>query len=386
MTKLDNGNLDGSSFLVPGTAYIDFSKIMALDFITAVILSGRKMGKTFGFWKWFAQSAFPDRETLLNGEAQQIFGSIVGKTNEITTSDMIAPWAWWLEQIMPEEYDFEFYVHNRLCFLNIYTEDDRGKKYSVVAHKIGVYGALSQVNTLRRLGNQGITVLLFEECNPERADHPFVGNDVSKLSSAVTSAVRVADGVRIVALGNQQLYPSIPLKYLNFDEENLGLHDRQLRLMLDRPQVDNSNNFLSLVTSTDEYDSFSRTVIHDVSTLKNPPEYYIEQFNRKADLFITTVRGITVVGWFTQYNDDKAMFVTSQISGEYLEMSRDIQCYEASPFDEERVRFKEQVDYLKKMYYGGKLVIGKGDRETYYGLSQIGCISESKVKEIIKNM
>ena len=386
MTKLDNGNLDGSSFLVPGTAYIDFSKIMALDFITAVILSGRKMGKTFGFWKWFAQSAFPDQDTLLNGEAQQIFGSIVGKTNEITTSDMIAPWAWWLEQIMPEEYDFEFYVHNRLCFLNIYTEDERGKKYSVVTHKIGVYGALSQVNTLRRLGNQGITVLLFEECNPERADHPFVGNDVSKLSSAVTSAVRVADGVRIVALGNQQLYPSIPLKYLNFDEENLGLHDRQLRLMLDRPQVDNSNNFLSLVNSTDEYDSFSRTVIHDVSTLKNPPEYYIEQFNCKADLFITTVRGITVVGWFTQYNDDKAMFVTSQISGEYLEMSRDIQCYEASPFDEERVRFKEQVDYLKKMYYGGKLVIGKGDRETYYGLSQIGCISESKVKEIIKNM
>lgn len=386
MTKLDNGNLDGSSFLVPGTAYIDFEKIMALDFITAVVLSGRKMGKTFGFWKWFAKSAFPDQDTLLNGEAQQIFGSIVGKTNEITTSDMIAPWAWWLEQIMPEEYDFEFYVHNRLCFLNIYTEDDRGKKYSVVVHKIGVYGALSQVNTLRRLGNQGITVLLFEECNPERADHPFVGNDVSKLSSAVTSAVRVADGVRIVALGNQQLYPSIPLKYLNFDEENLGLHDRQLRLMLDRPQVDNSNNFLSLVNSTDEYDSFSRTVIHDVSTLKNPPEYYIEQFNRKADLFITTVRGITVVGWFTQYNDDKAMFVTSQISGEYLEMSRDIQCYESSPFDEERVRFKEQVDYLKKMYYGGKLVIGKGDRETYYGLSQIGCISESKVKEIIKNM
>lgn len=384
--KLDNGNLDGSSFLVPGTAYIDFDKIMELDFLTAVILSGRKMGKTFGFWKWFAKSAFPTTDCLMNGEPQEIFGSIVGKTNEITTSDMIAPWNWWLEQILPEEYDFEFYVNNRLCFLNIYTEDNRGKKYSVVTHKIGVYGALSQVNTLRRLGNQGITVLLFEECNPERSDHPFVGNDVSKLSSAVTSAVRVADGVRIVALGNQQLYPSIPLKYLNFDEENLGLHDRQLRLMLNRPQIDNSNNFLSLVSSTDEYDSFARTIIHDVSTLKNPPEYYVDLFNRPADLFITTARSITVIGWFTTFNDKKAMFVTSQIDDEHLEQSKDAQCYELSPFEDERVRFKDQVEYLKKMYYQGQIVLGKGDRETYYGLAQIGCISESKVKEIIKNM
>lgn len=384
--KLDNGNLDGSSFLVPGTAYIDFDKIMGLDFLTAVVLSGRKMGKTFGFWKWFAKSAFPTVEILMNGSPQEIFGSIVGKTNEITTSDMIAPWTWWLEQILPEEYEFEFFVNNRLCYLNITKEDNRGKKFTVVQHKIGVYGALSQVNTLRRLGNQGITVLLFEECNPERADHPFVGNDVSKLSSAVTSAVRVADGVRIVALGNQQLYPSIPLKYLNFDEENLGLHDRQLRLMLNRPQIDNSNNFLSLVSSTDEYDSFARTIIHDVATLKNPPEYYVDLFNRPADLFITTARSITVIGWFTTYNDKKAMFVTSQIDEEHLEQSRDSQCYELSPFEDERVRFKDQVEYLKKMYYQGQIVLGKGDRETYYGLAQIGCISESKVKEIIKNM
>lgn len=384
--KLDNGNLDGSSFLVPGTAYIDFDKIMELDFLTAVVLSGRKMGKTFGFWKWFAKSAFPTVEVLMNGNPQEIFGSIVGKTNEITTSDMIAPWTWWLEQIMPEEYEFEFFVNNRLCYLNITKEDNRGKKFTVVQHRIGVYGALSQVNTLRRLGNQGITVLLFEECNPERADHPFVGNDVSKLSSAVTSAVRVADGVRIVALGNQQLYPSIPLKYLNFDEENLGLHDRQLRLMLNRPQIDNSNNFLSLVSSSDEYDSFARTIIHDVATLKNPPEYYVDLFNRPADLFITTARSITVIGWFTTFNDKKAMFVTSQIDDEHLEQSKDAQCYELSPFEDERVRFKDQVEYLKKMYYQGQIVLGKGDRETYYGLAQIGCISESKVKEIIKNM
>lgn len=384
--KLDNGNLDGSSFLVPGTAYIDFDKIMELDFLTAVVLSGRKMGKTFGFWKWFAKSAFPTVEVLMNGIPQEIFGSIVGKTNEITTSDMIAPWTWWLEQILPEEYEFEFFVNNRLCYLNITKEDNRSKKFTVVQHKIGVYGALSQVNTLRRLGNQGITVLLFEECNPERADHPFVGNDVSKLSSAVTSAVRVADGVRIVALGNQQLYPSIPLKYLNFDEENLGLHDRQLRLMLNRPQIDNSNNFLSLVSSTDEYDSFARTIIHDVATLKNQPEYYVDLFNRPADLFITTARSITVIGWFTTFNDKKAMFVTSQIDEEHLEQSKDAQCYELSPFEDERVRFKDQVEYLKKMYYQGQIVLGKGDRETYYGLAQIGCISESKVKEIIKNM
>ena len=384
--KLDNGNLDGSSFLVPGTAYIDFDKIMELDFLTAVVLSGRKMGKTFGFWKWFAKSAFPTSDALMNGSPQEIFGSIVGKTNEITTSDMIAPWTWWLEQILSEEYEFEFFVNNRLCYLNITKEDNRGKKFTVVQHKIGVYGALSQVNTLRRLGNQGITVLLFEECNPERADHPFVGNDVSKLSSAVTSAVRVADGVRIVALGNQQLYPSIPLKYLNFDEENLGLHDRQLRLMLNRPQIDNSNNFLSLVSSTDEYDSFARTIIHDVATLKNPPEYYVDLFNRPADLFITTARSITVIGWFTTFNDKKAMFVTSQIDDEHLEQSKDAQCYELSPFEDERVRFKDQVEYLKKMYYQGQIVLGKGDRETYYGLAQIGCISESKVKEIIKNM
>lgn len=384
--KLDNGNLDGSSFLVQGTAYIDFDKIMELDFLTAVVLSGRKMGKTFGFWKWFAKSAFPTSDVLMNGSPQEIFGSIVGKTNEITTSDMIAPWTWWLEQIMPEEYEFEFFVNNRLCYLNITKEDNRGKKFTVVQHRIGVYGALSQVNTLRRLGNQGITVLLFEECNPERADHPFVGNDVSKLSSAVTSAVRVADGVRIVALGNQQLYPSIPLKYLNFDEENLGLHDRQLRLMLNRPQIDNSNNFLSLVSSTDEYDSFARTIIHDVATLKNPPEYYVDLFNRPADLFITTARSITVIGWFTTFNDKKAMFVTSQIDDEHLEQSKDAQCYELSPFEDERVRFKDQVEYLKKMYYQGQIVLGKGDRETYYGLAQIGCISESKVKEIIKNM
>ena len=383
---LDNGNLDSSSFLIEGTAYIDFSKIMELDFITAAILSGRKMGKTYGFWKWYAEDTFPDYETLMNGEPKNIFGSIVGKTNEITTSDMLAPWGDWLNKMLPDDYDFDFSVHNRLCYLNIFTEDHKGKRYNVKQHKIGVYGALSQVNTLRRLGNQGITILLIEECNPERSDHPFVGNDISKLSSAITSAVRVADGVRIIALGNQQLYPSIPLKYLQFDEENLGLHNRQLRLMINRPKLDNSNNFLSLVSSTDEYDSFARTIIHDVATLKNEPEYYIKLFNRKPDLFITTSRSITIIGWFTTYNDKKAMFVTSQISDNYLEIAKEVQCYELSPFEEERTRFKDQVAYLQKMYYQGQIVLGKGDRETYYGLAQIGCIAESKVKTIIKNM
>ena len=87
---LDNGNLDSKDFLVPNTAYINFKKIMELDFLTAVVLSGRKMGKTYGFWLWFAEAAFPTVDELFNGEPKKIFGSIVGKTNEITTSDMIA--------------------------------------------------------------------------------------------------------------------------------------------------------------------------------------------------------------------------------------------------------------------------------------------------------
>lgn len=383
---LDNGNLDSKDFLVEGTAYIDFNKIMELDFLTAVILSGRKMGKTFGFWKWFASNAFPDYDTLINGESLQIFGSIVGKTNEITTSDMMAPWEWWLEQILPEDYEFEFYVHNRICYLNILTENGNGKRYVVKTQKVGVYGALSQTNTLRRMGNQGITILLFEESNPERPDHPFVGTDVSKLSSAVTSLIRVADGVKIIALGNQQLYPSIPLRYLQFDEENLGLHDRQLRMMIDRPKMDTSNTFLSIVSSTDEYDSFSRTIIHDVSTLKNPPEFYIDTFNRKADLFITNSRGISIIGWFTQYNDEKSLFVVSTLSEEHLEKSKELQAYENSPFDEERLTFQNQLKYLKKMFYRGQVVIGKGDRQTYYSLSQVGCLAQSKVKEIMRTM
>lgn len=103
-------------------------------------------------------------------------------------------------------------------------------------------------------------------------------------------------------------------------------------------------------------------------------------------MFITTSRSITIIGWFTTYNDKKAMFVTSQLADEYLERSKDVQCYELSPFEEERTRFKDQVAYLQKMYYQGQIVLGKGDRETYYGLAQIGCIAESKVKTIIKNM
>ena len=384
--KLDNGNLNGSDFLVSGTAYIDFEKIMSLDFLTAVILSGRKMGKTFGFWKWFAKASFPTYEDLMEGESKHIFGSIVGKTNEITPSDMIAPWEWWLNQILPEELEFEFTIHNRICFLDILEEDSKGKRFVKKSQKIGVYGALSQVNTLRRMGNQGITEVLIEECNPERSDHPFVGNDISKLSSAITSLVREAEGVRVIALGNQQLYPSIPLKFLNFDEDHLGLENKQLRLMLNRPKVDNSNNFLSVISSTDEYDSYARTIIHDVETLKYDPEYYQKLFNRPADLFITSDRKISVLGWFTKYQDQKVLFVTSQATDESIMRSRSKQCYELSPYDDERAEYKAQLDYLRQNYYAGKIVIGKGDRETYYGLAQLGCRSEAKVKEVIRNM
>jgi hypothetical protein len=126
---LDNGNLNGSDFLIEGTAYVNWDKIMELDFITCVVLSGRKMGKTYGFWKWFAKTSFPTWEDIQNGESLQIFGSIVGKTNEITTSDMMAPWSEWLNTLFPDDtYEFDFFVHNRICYLNITRENSDGKR------------------------------------------------------------------------------------------------------------------------------------------------------------------------------------------------------------------------------------------------------------------
>ena len=380
---LDNGNLNGSDFLIPGTAHIDFDVIMSFDFLTAVILSGRKMGKTYGFWKWFARSCFPSYEILMHGEPQDRFGSIVGKTNEITTSDMIAPWNEYLEQILPEDYRFDFEVRNRLCYINIIKEDHRGKDVVIKSHKIGAYGALSQVNTLRRLGNQKIKKLLIEECNPEKSDHPFVGNDISRLSSAITSIIREADNVQIIALGNQQLYPSIPLKYLRFNEDELGYNNRQLRLMLNRPKIDNSNNFLSVVSSSDEYDSFSRTIIHDVETLKEEPNYYVSKFNREPDVFITSSRQITLVGWQTKFKGEKALFITVPFEDYETDAK---QAYELSPYSEEVESYSNQLDYIQKMYYDGRVVIGKGDRETYYSLSQLGCESQSKAKELVRSI
>ena len=384
---LDNGNLDSKQFLIPGTPYIDFEPIMKLDWFTAVILSGRKMGKTFGFWLWFVKRAFPNWDQVLKGESLEIFGSIVGKTNEISTSDMLAPYLKHLESIKPDDFDveFDFLVLNRICYLLCKREDNKGKQYIWKQIRIGCYGALSQTNTLRRLGNQGITMLLIEECNPERNDHPFVGTDISKLSSAITSMVRVPEGVRIVALGNQQLYPSIPLKYLNFDEDNLGLHNGQLSLMLNRPQIDNSNNFLSRVNSTSEYDSLAKRKIHDVVTLKYEPLHYVQLFNRKTDIFFTSRLGITIAGWYTQHHDEKCIFVTTKIDGlnaAAYNSSKDTQCYESSPIADEQAEFSDQLNYLQQMYYKGNVVIGKGDRETYYALNQLGCILEDKVKLI----
>lgn len=382
---LDNGNLDTSQFLIPGTPYINFEPIMELDWFTAVILSGRKMGKTFGFWSWFVKHAFPSWDQILKGESLKIFGSIVGKTNEISTSDMIAPYTKYLESIKPDDFevDFDFMVHNRICYLLCKREDNKGKQYIWKQIRIGCYGALSQTNTLRRLGNQNITEVLIEECNPERNDHPFVGTDIANLSSAITSMVRVPEGVRIIALGNQQLYPSIPLRYLNFDEDNLGLHGGQLSLMLNRPPMDNTGNFLSRVNSTSEYDSLAKRKIHDVVTLKYEPEHYVKMFNRKTDLFFTSSLGITIAGWFTQHHNEKCLFVTTNIEGlsaDAYNSSKDAQCYENSPIVEEQSEFGEQLNYLRQMYYKGNVVIGKGDRETYYALNQLGCILEDKVK------
>ena len=145
----DNGNINGADLLIPGTAYIDYDKIMPMDWKIMGLLSGRKQGKTTGFHRWLARAAFPDWDTLLNGESQMIYGSVVGKLTEITTTDNVAPWRWWLEQIMPEEYDFEFFVHKNIAFLDVFYYNDRNKKIVVSHQKVGVYGSLSQTNTMR---------------------------------------------------------------------------------------------------------------------------------------------------------------------------------------------------------------------------------------------
>ena len=106
-------------------------------------------------------------------------------------------------------------------------------------------------------------------------------------------------------------------------------------------------------------------------------------FNRKTDVFFTSNLGITIAGWFTQHHNEKCLFVTTNIEGlsaDAYNRSKDAQCYENSPIVDEQSEFSEQLSYLRQMYYKGNVVIGKGDRETYYALNQLGCILEDKVK------
>ena len=40
---------DNNYWLIEGTPYVDFTKIMSMDWIIAVIITGRNQGKTTGF-------------------------------------------------------------------------------------------------------------------------------------------------------------------------------------------------------------------------------------------------------------------------------------------------------------------------------------------------
>ena len=71
--------------------------------------------------------------------------------------------------------------------IRIISINSKGFKEVYYEQCIGVYAALSQPNTMRRIGEQGITIVLIEECNPEKENHPFVGNDTSKLASIIKS-------------------------------------------------------------------------------------------------------------------------------------------------------------------------------------------------------
>ena len=62
---------------------------------------------------------------------------------------------------------------------------------------------------------------------------------------------------------------------------------------------------------------------------------------------------MTILGWYTKYDGEKVMFVTSQADDATITRSKPKQAYQASPFEEERKAFADQVKYLKSMYYHG---------------------------------
>lgn len=370
---------NNDDWLIDNTPYVDFPKIFSLDWIIAVIITGRNQGKTTGFYRTFFKRAFPTREAFWNGEIHEKFGSIVGNLLEVTTTDMQASAEFVLMDYLEPGQQIEFSVKKAQCYLRIISINDKGFKEVYYEQVIGVYASLSQPNTMRRIGEQGITLVLIEECNPEKETHAFVGNDISGLSSIIKSITKGTEDekpIRIIAIGNQQLFPSKVLKFLNFDENDLGLKDGRLFLMLDRPKGF-KKKYETLIADNSDYDNFSKRKLNDITELKAKKETYIEKFKEvQPTVFITNNQGVSIAGWVTRFEGRDVLFTVSDIKD--LSEFSDSLAYELSPFTAERKRFAVQLDIVRKYYYLNSVVVGKDDRDTYYSLNTLGCIPSKK--------
>lgn len=366
---------NNDDWLVPGTPYVDFPKIMSMDWIIAVIITGRNQGKTTGYWRSFFKTAFPTRDAFWAGEIHEKFGSIVGNLLEVTTTDMQKSAEYVLMEYLEPGQQIELTVRKAQCFLRIISINDKGFKEVYYEMCIGVYASLSQPNTMRRIGEQGITIVLIEECNPEKETHAFVGNDISGLSSIIKSITKGTESekpIRIIAIGNQQLFPSKVLKFLNFDENDLGFKEGRLFLMLDRPQGF-KKAYEALISDNSDYDNFSKRKLNDITELKSRKETYIEKFKAvQPTVFITNSQGVSVAGWVTRFENKDVLFTVSDISN--LSEFSDSLAYELSPFTAERKKFAVQLEVIRKYYYLNSVVVGKDDRDTYYSLNTLGCI------------
>ena len=366
---------DNNYWLIKDTPYIDFPKIFSLAWIICVIISGRNQGKTFGYWSHFFSAAFPTKEAFWDGEIHEKFGSIVGNLLEVTTTDMQKAAETVLLPYLDTGQQVELTVRKSQCYLRIISINSKGFKEVYYEQCIGVYAALSQPNTMRRIGEQGITIVLIEECNPEKENHPFVGNDTSKLASIIKSITKGTEDekpVRILAIGNQQLFPSAVLKFLSFDESDLGFKDERLFLMLDRP-AGFKKKFENLIYDNSDYDNFSKRKLRDITELKEHKEVYIEKFKTvKPTILLTNSQGISLVGWATMVAGKEVLFTCSDLSGvsEYSEML----AYELSPFVAEKRNFLAQLEIVRRYYYLDSVVVGKDDRDSYYSLNTLGCI------------
>ena len=370
---------NNDDWLIDNTPYVDFPKIMSMDWIVAVLITGRNQGKTWGFWHQHFKAAFPTREAFWNGEIYEKFGSIVGNLLEVTTTDMQKSAEDVLMPYLETGQQVELVVRKAQCFLRIISINDKGFKEVYYEMCIGVYASLSQPNSMRRIGEQGITLVLIEECNPEKETHAFVGNDISGLSSIIKSITKGTEDekpIRIIAIGNQQLFPSKVLKFLNFDENDLGLKDGRLFLMLDRPRGF-KKKYETLIADNSDYDNFSKRKLNDITELKAKKETYIEKFKEvQPTVFITNNQGVSVAGWITRFEGRDVLFTVSDIK-DLAEFS-DSLAYELSPFTAERKRFAMQLDIIRKYYYMNSVVVGKDDRDTYYSLNTLGCIPSKK--------